>query len=214
MRSSIAPRKPERTASMRGEKDGTFEVQRRRPIGQYENIKPGGGSSCSDTSSYLDGISKESDFSETESTDIVSRSASNASDLSSLKAKDDLNTLELNSSNSSPYNSIIERSKRSDKLLNDNIKNSVQKMSSTIDSYLKDKSVQSVTSTPITSSLNRVTLNYDSAQHLNSSHRASVTEIQNTNGLNLPNDFDCDKSEFRKSDQIDLYTKKFTQGKL
>lgn len=222
IRSSIAPRKPERTASMRGEIDSIVDLPRRsRPIGQYENLKPG--SSCSETSSINDNISKESDFSEIESTPVISRNLSNASDISLTKTiKDNIQYNEINT-NQSPYNTLSsDRTKRRGDLLDkssilkDGIKISVQKMSSTIDSYLKDKMSSSTAPSPTStlksnSSMNNNFRNINEIVELRTSihfDRSSLLETSNTS-----NDFVCDKSKYRKSEQIDLYSKQFNQGK-
>lgn len=211
---------------MRGEKDSTVDIPRRsRPIGQYENLKPG--SSCSETSSTLDGASKDSsDFSETESNTVVSRNPSNASDMSFTKSSttnDEIHETDT-CTYQSPYNSLSsDRSKRrsdiSDKsiTLNDGIKNSVQKMSSTIDSYLKDKMSSNAPSPSSTLTANsnsntnlrnineivelRTSLKFDRANHMDTSNNISGFDYG-------------DKNEYRKSEQIDLYTKKFNQGEL
>lgn len=221
---------------MRGEKDSIVDMPRRsRPIGQYENLKPG--SSCSETSSIVDGNSKESDFSETDSTPVISRNPSNASDMSFTKQpipiEEPTTTTQMNDLNAyqSPYNSLSSdrsKSRRNDisdktSILNDGIKNSVQKMSSTIDSYLKDKMSTSSISTTATAPSPSSTLKSSNSNNKNIRNLSEIVELRTSinydrssllDTSNTPNGFECDKSEYRKSEQIDLYSKKFNQGKI
>lgn len=108
IRSAIAPRKPERTASMR-EREAQLELARKRLSSKHEF--------------------EEIDL--TESTQSTLEKASTKSDVCKVSTR-----LEL-------FERTISEQKTKSTILNDGIKNSMQKMSSTIDSYLKDKMSES-----------------------------------------------------------------------
>lgn len=111
IRSAIAPRKPERTASMR-EREAQLELARKRLSSKHEF--------------------EEIDLSEDSlSAQSTLEKASTKSDGCKISSR-----LEL-------FERTISEQKSKSTLLNDGIKNSMQKMSSTIDSYLKDKMSES-----------------------------------------------------------------------
>lgn len=141
------------------ERDAQLELPRRRPVGQYENVD----CDSSDTSSTI--YSKEIEIAQIDSALNLSRTQSNASE-DSFDEKSQ--TSSKNSSYNESFNErkkkiidfennklmtkveIFERNinetkgvsdlpKNKPVFKTDGIKNSVQKMSNTIDSYLKDK---------------------------------------------------------------------------
>lgn len=104
IRSAMAPRKPERTASMR-EREAQLELARKRLSSKHEF--------------------EEIDLSE--STHSTLEKASTNSDVGKV------------SSRLEQFERTISEQKTKSTILNDGIKNSMQKMNSTIDSYLKDR---------------------------------------------------------------------------
>lgn len=104
IRSAIAPRKPERTASMR-EREAQLELARKRLSSKHEF--------------------EEIDLSESAQSTL--EKSSTKSDICKVSSR-----LEL-------FERTISEQKPKSTILNDGIKTSMQKMSSTIDSYLKDK---------------------------------------------------------------------------
>lgn len=104
IRSAIAPRKPERTASMR-EREAQLELARKRLSSKHEF--------------------EEIDLSESAQSTL--EKSSTKSDVCKVSTR-----LEL-------FERTISEQKTKSTLLNDGIKSSMQKMSSTIDSYLKDR---------------------------------------------------------------------------
>ncbi|KAG4073102.1 hypothetical protein HA402_009521 [Bradysia odoriphaga] len=105
IRSAIAPRKPERTASMR-EREAQLELARKR-------------------------LSSKHEFEE------IDLSPSAQSTLEKASTKSD--TCKVSSRLEIFERTISEQQKTKSTILNDGIKTSMQKMSSTIDSYLKDR---------------------------------------------------------------------------
>ncbi|KAJ6646522.1 hypothetical protein Bhyg_01734 [Pseudolycoriella hygida] len=109
IRSAIAPRKPERTASMR-EREAQLELARKR-------------------------LSSKQEFEEidlTASTDSTLEKSCSKSDVCKVSSRLELFEQRTTADQKTKSN-----------LLNDGIKNSMQKMNSTIDSYLKDKMIES-----------------------------------------------------------------------
>lgn len=197
VRNSIAPRKPERTASMREREAKQLEIQRRQPIGENYLDFPmdSSFSSVSSTTTKEDSSSLEhqsvndtirsfADRSTEEVTvvkSILRSSPSPSTDSFNERKKKLLELENTHGTSPSPTTSLVGPKKICSKielfennamkqdfrqksvspikhstyfLNNDGLKNSVQKMNITIDSYLKNKKIMSASDTNLFNSNN------------------------------------------------------------
>lgn len=145
IRSAIAPRKPERTASMR-EREAQLEVARKRLITKHEMAAADDKASLSSTPSTLE-RDRRSSFDSKRSQDNAVTSPPDMVKVSSR--------LELFERSISDQGRSATPTKQA--MLSDGIKSSIQKMNNTIDSYLKDK----MTSDSVTVETVVVTVNDD-----------------------------------------------------
>lgn len=182
VRSAIAPRKPERTASMR-EREAKLEILRRRPIGDNADSLNSSFSSTSTmkNDSFSSGSSRngsEKSFSlhkEKEENAVDFKEIKNTNDLKEIpktstdsfnERKKKILEMESNIAMNSPVTplnklfskiEIFENNTKAKSpapikhstyfINNDGLKSSVQKMTSTIDSYLKNKKTLSASET-------------------------------------------------------------------
>lgn len=150
VRSAIAPRKPERTASMREREERQLELLKKRS----SVIKRGE----LDEEELVDQLDDRSSASEVYHSKPEQPSSTMAeikkeaiSSGKLLPSKVEIFERNINNSNQSPglvVNRIRESAPKSPFLTSGDLKNSVQKMSSTIDSYLKDKNLSNMEENP------------------------------------------------------------------
>ncbi|KAG5683667.1 hypothetical protein PVAND_012934 [Polypedilum vanderplanki] len=150
IRNSIAPRKPERTNSMREREAKALELQRRQPLGESIMNAAGELKDC------LDDQEDHAEKCKSEET-IITKSAHLKGDGYNRKKLDIENIstrskIELFESNAvkndtklskSPSPSIVAKQSTTFFVNSDGLKSSVQKMNLTIDSYLKNKKLMS-----------------------------------------------------------------------
>lgn len=127
IRSAIAPRKPERTASMR-EREAQLEVARKRLLSKHEMAAVDDKSSVSSTPSTLERDRRSSCDSKRTQDGTVTPPP----DMVKVSSR-----LELFERSISDQGRSATPTKQA--MLSDGIKSSIQKMNNTIDSYLKDK---------------------------------------------------------------------------
>ncbi|XP_055920971.1 uncharacterized protein LOC129952423 [Eupeodes corollae] len=157
IRSSIAPRKPERTASMR-EREAQLELARKR---QGNNENADNISICSSNGDIVTAdISQSTPIQNNKNTPPQTTSSNAEERSSSASITPTITTTTINTTNNQGYSrdsdtnsqtSSFERHKRTDQILTtsttstldsarpSSLKDSVRKINSTIDSYLKDK---------------------------------------------------------------------------
>lgn len=236
VRNSIAPRKPERTASMREREAKQLEIQRRQPIGENYLDYPmdSSFSSVSSTTtkedsslehnSANDTIKSNADRSTEEVTVIKSilRSSPSPSTDSFNERKKKLLELENTHGSSSPSptslvgpkricskielfeNNAIKQDFRQKSVSpvkhstyffnNDGLKNSVQKMNITIDSYLKNKKIMSASDTNLfnnsrspTPTINHQSASQETVLSTPSTTTQMTTKLYGTNNNNINN---------------------------
>lgn len=209
VRSTIAPRKPERTASMREREARLQEMQRRRPIGDAKNSMDSldssysssskddsfESSSSSDTLGSEESVKlnkefhkndslakKDNDDDSTKSTENFNERKKKIQELENIQntAGKLSSKIEIFENNAKQ----IEASRQSQSpatvkttyFLNDNLKNSVQKMNNTIDSYLKNKKL----------SVSDSNLLYDNGSASGSSASSSPSPSMGVGSANAP----------------------------
>ncbi|CRK90877.1 CLUMA_CG004567, isoform A [Clunio marinus] len=158
VRNSIAPRKPERTASMREREAKALELQRRQPVGSSSQID------IDDDSASIDETckSEESIIAKPILVNIIADSFSDRKkkllEIENISTRSKIEMFESNAvktesskvlaSKSPPVSPVGGKQQTTTYYLNnDNLKSSVQKMNVTIDNYLKNKKLISVSDT-------------------------------------------------------------------
>lgn len=181
IRSAIAPRKPERTASMR-EREAQLEVARKRLINKHEMAAATGDDkdrsslSSSPSPSTLE-RDRRSSF---ECQRIQENETSPPPEMVKVSSR-----LELFERSISDQGKPTMSSTTKQTILSDGIKNSIQKMNNTIDSYLKDK-MTTDTTTSSSEQINTVDkLSSNSSNSKNTQVQVPTTITKSSNSVSV-----------------------------
>lgn len=139
VRNSIAPRKPERTASMREREAKALELQRRQPVGETDDEQCKNEDSIIDKPTLVNVVADS--FTERKKKLLEIENISTRSKIELFESK------QVVPAPKSPSSTYF--------LNNDGLKSSVQKMNVTIDNYLKNKKLISASDTNLLNSTSR-----------------------------------------------------------